>query len=70
MTTLIFYQYYDNCVLKYYVIFVPLKEKKSATIPKHIKDFPKNKKVEITFCKMIITEQVPRINQGKGLLLF
>ena len=32
-----------------------MKGKKSATITKHIKDFLKNKKIEINFCKMIST---------------
>ena len=35
----IFYRYDGNCVLKNCLISVPLKDKKSATIPKHLKDF-------------------------------
>ena len=35
---------YGNCVLRKYLIFVPRKDRKSATIPKHIKDFLENKK--------------------------
>ena len=31
-------------VLKTYLMFVPLEEKKSATVPKPIKEFLKNKK--------------------------
>ena len=37
------YQYDGNCMLKNYINFVPLQEKKSATIPKHIKEFLKSK---------------------------
>ena len=37
-----------------------MKGKKSATITKHIKDFLKNKKIEINFCKI----------DKKGLLWF
>ena len=51
----ILYQYDGNFELKICLIFVPMKGKKSATITKHIKDFLKNKKIEINFCKMIST---------------
>ena len=36
-------QYDGTFALKNYLTVVPLKDKKSATIPKHIKDFLKNK---------------------------
>ena len=48
----------ELCVLKNYLTFVPLSEKENSYNLKHKKEFLKNKKIEITLCRMIRTLEV------------